>query len=396
MSRTLDERLADLTVRAGANVQRGQTLVVSAEPDHLPLVREIARVAYERGARFVDLAIFDPELKAVRLLHVADEDLDHIPPWLGAAVLAQGEDRAATIRVTGATRPLLLDDIDPARSGRDMLPMVPERRTVINDRSINWSLIPYPTAGWAEKVYPHAPDALDRLSAAIEHVCRLDAPDPVRAWRERLDDLTAVGARLTEHRFHAIRFRGPGTDLTVGLLPASRWITTEMRTYDGVTHMANLPTEELLTAPDPARVDGVVTATRPLVLGGSVIEGLKVRFENGAAVEATADRGAEVLEGYLRRDDGACRLGELALVDGQGRIGPLNTLFYETLLDENAASHLAFGWAYAAALDEGAGDAGNVSAIHIDFMIGSEETEVDGIARGGESTPVLRSGQWCI
>jgi aminopeptidase len=391
--------IAELAVTVGANVQPGQIVVVSAEPGHLPLAREIARAAYDRGARFVDVSVFDPLLKRVRVQHAAPDTLDFVPPWLGGSVLAQGDAGAATVRITGPTRPGALDGLDPLSAGRDMLPMLAERRAVINDRSINWTLVPHPSPGWAAVAHPHLPPdaALTRLVDELSHICRLDEPDPAAAWRERMDMLAGVGERLTERRFDAIRLRGPGTDLTVGLLPSSRWLTTAMSTRDGVGHLANLPTEELLTTPDPERVDGVVTSSRPLALAGATVDGLRIRFEGGRAVSIEADRGADVLKGYTTRDPGAARLGELALVDGLGRIGPLGTVFHETLLDENAATHLAFGWGYLAPVaDPGEHVRVNNSAIHVDFMIGSPEMTVEGLTRYGTAVPVLDRGDWRI
>ncbi|MET9426912.1 MULTISPECIES: aminopeptidase [unclassified Streptomyces] len=391
--------VAELAVTVGANVQPGQIVVVSAEPGHLPLAREIARAAYGRGARFVDVAVFDPLLKRVRVQHARPDTLDFVPPWLGDSVLAQGDAGAATVRITGPTEPGALDGLDPVLAGRDMLPMVAERRTVINDRSINWTLVPAPSAEWAALAHPTlAPDAaLSRLVDELLHICRLDEPDPAAAWRTRMADLADVGARLTARRFDAIRLRAPGTDVTIGLLPSSRWLTTSMHSRDGVQHLANLPTEELLTTPDPLRVDGVVTATRPLVLAGATVEGLRIRFEGGRAVSIEADKGGAVLEGYASRDAGAAYLGELALVDGSGRIGPLGTVFHETLLDENAATHLALGWGYLAPVEDPADHARiNTSAIHVDFMIGSPEMTVEGLAADGTAVMVLDHGVWTV
>ncbi|MDN3025875.1 aminopeptidase [Streptomyces sp. S.PB5] len=391
--------IAELAVTVGANVQPGQIVVVSAEPGHLPLAREIARAAYDRGARFVDVSVFDPLLKRVRVQHAEPDTLAFVPPWLPSAVLAQGEAGAATVRITGPTRPGALDGLDPALAGRDMLPMLPERRTVINDRSINWTLVPHPSPGWAAVAHPELPpeEALARLVDELSHICRLDEPDPAAAWRERMTMLAGVGERLTERRFDAIRLRGPGTDLTVGLLPSSRWLTTAMTNRDGVGHLANLPTEELLTTPDPERVDGVVASSRPLTLAGATVDGMRIRFEGGRAVSIEADRGADVLKGYTSRDPGAARLGELALVDGLGRIGPLGTVFHETLLDENAATHLAFGWGYLAPVADPDDHARvNTSAIHVDFMIGSAEMTVEGLTDDGTAVTILDRGDWRI
>ena len=219
---------------------------------------------------------------------------------------------------------------------------------MVNERTTNWTIVPYPTVGWARQVHPGLSDeeALARLSEQILHVCRLDEADPVAAWKERADLLVAIATRVTERRFDALRFEGPGTNLTVGLLPRTLFMAARFETIDGIVHMPNLPSEEIFGAPDPQRTEGVVRATKPLVIGGSIIRGLEVEFRDGRAVRIDADEGADVLRGYAARDEGASRLGEVALVDGDGRIGKLETVFFDTLLDENAASHIALGESY--------------------------------------------------
>jgi len=238
--------------------------------------------------------------------------------------------------------------------------------------------------------------ALERLWELVLHMCRLDEDDPVAAWIERQDVLVGVSERLTERRFEALHFEGPGTDLTVGLLPTSRWMSARFETVDGIVHMPNLPSEEVFTAPDPARVDGVVRSTKPLVVGGTIVRGLRVRFEGGRAVDIDADEGGELLAQYAQRDAGASRLGEVALVDAAGRIGPLDTVFYDTLIDENAASHIALGSAYEFTAGEQDHPRLNRSQIHIDFMIGSPQVDVTGMAAGGDRVPVLRAGAWQV
>jgi aminopeptidase len=232
----------------------------------------------------------------------------------------------------------------------------------------------------------------------VAFTLRLDEPDPAQAWRERLRELHEVGARIDARRFDALRFDGPGTELTVGLLPTSRFAgdAAGAETVDGVVFAPNLPTEEINTAPDPNRVDGVVTATKPLDLSGTVVRGLRVRFEGGRAVEIDADENAEALRARVSVDDGAARLGEVALVDREGRIGRTGTVFFNTLLDENAASHVALGNAYAVGVGEEDVPRINTSAIHIDFMIGGDDVDVTGLTRGGEEIPVLRGGAWQV
>ena len=393
------DQLANLAVRVGMNVQPGQVVAVASEIGKEDLTRAVARAAYRAGAKFVDVFYFDGHVKRARIEHAADETLDYVPPWYGARVLALGEARAARVALGGPVSPGLLSDLDPARAGRDRLPWLSEVMHVINDRSTNWSALPCPTPGWAQLVHPELreAEALARLCDEIAHVCRLDSDDPAQAWRDRMEGLEAVASRLAERGFDALHFEGPGTDLTVGLLPRARWATARFETVDGVPHMANLPSEEIFTSPDPLRTDGVVRSTKPLVLlDGTPIRGLRVRFEGGRALEIDADEGADLIRARCAVDDGAARLGEVALVDRESRIGSLGTVFYDTLLDENAASHIAFGNGFDFVLDEPERSRRNVSAIHIDFMIGGDEVEVTGLTGGGERVQVLSRGAWQI
>jgi aminopeptidase len=279
-----------------------------------------------------------------------------------------------------------------------MLPRVRESNQVLNDRSTNWNVAPCPTAGWAGLVYPDLePDtALDRLWQDIAHICRLDEDDPEAVWNERLDRLEAAAGRLSELELDSIHFKGPGTDLTVGLLRTGHWLAARFSTADGIVHAPNLPTEEVFTTPDPTRTEGVVQSTKPLLVSGTTVENLRVRFEGGRAVEIEADRGAATLRGLAARDAGASQLGEVALVDRESRIGQLGRVFSDTLLDENAASHIALGSGFVTAVEDAERDAVNHSDIHIDFMIGSNEVQVTGRTRSGDEVPLLRDGTWQI
>ena len=391
------DAMAELVVRFGANVQPGQVVAVGSEPGKEEMVRAIAEHAYRAGAKFVDLSVFDVHLKRARALYGNREDLDYVPRWLGQRVLALGELRAARISLSGPSAPHALDDVDPELIGLDMLPRVAESVAVTNAGTTNWSVVPAPTQAWALLVHPRLEPAaaLERLWAEVAHVCRLDEPDPIASWRVRLDELKRVAAALSEQHFDAIRLQGPGTDLTIGLLGSSRWIAADDQTTDGIPHRPNLPTEEVFTTPDPERVDGTVTATKPLFTSGTTITGLRVAFEHGRVTSIDADEGAEVLRALVARDDGAARLGELALVDGQGRIGPLQTVFYATLLDENSASHVALGAGYLVGVtDEDDRARVNQSQLHVDFMIGSGEVSIDGVRPGGEAVPIMRAHRW--
>jgi aminopeptidase len=393
------ERFADVIVGVGANVQPGQVVAIGSEPGKELLTRELARSAYRHGAKFVDVLYFDLHVKKARIELSGEDDLDYVPKWYGQRLLELGEERGARIGLSGPIEPTLFKGLDPARLGRDHLPFVKESMQVINARTVNWTVAPCPSPQWAQFVHRDLPaeEALARLEEQLIHIMRLDEADPAEAWRARVKTIHDAAAALDARRFDAIRLRGEGTDLTVGLLPSSVWTGGAMDTVGGISHIANVPTEEVFTAPDPERVDGYVRSTKPLVLGGTTIEGLRVRFEGGHAVSIEADTGGEVLEAMTKRDDGGTRLGELALVDKEGRIGPLDTVFYDTLLDENAASHIALGAAYELSVSDAAGkERINRSDIHIDFMIGSPEMEVDGLTADGEAVPVLRGGTWQI
>jgi aminopeptidase len=391
--RALVERLAELAVTGGANLQRGQILALSTEPGKEELARAVADAAYRHGAKFVDVSTFDLHVKRSRVLHGADEDLEFVPPWLGERVLALGDAHAARIGLTGPVEPKLFDGLDASRLARDPLPRLPEAVQVVNAMTTNWTLIPCPTLEWAQLVHPEAGDeALDRLWEDIARVCRLDEDDPSAAWRARADHLVAMSGRLDDARLTELHFTGPGTDLRVGLLGGSRWAGGRLETVDGVVHVPNIPTEEVFTAPDPERVEGEVRSTKPLVISGTTVEGLRVRFEGGRAVSIEADTGGEVLAELTRRDEGGARIGEVALVDRESRVGALDRVFYDTLLDENAASHIALGAAYAATVAEEDRERINKSEIHIDFMIGGEGVDVTGTLADGSTVPVLQGG----
>jgi aminopeptidase len=399
MDRRLLERYADLIVTVGANVQPDQVVAIESSPEAAPLVAAIARRAYGLGARFVDVSYFDPEVKRIRAELAPAETLDWVPPWLGRRMLDLGDLDAARVVLTPVIAPGQLEGVDPARAGRDRLPTVRELFHVIEEKSVAWTISPYPTEAWARVVYPDADDALERLWADVVHVCRLDEPDPAAAWDARIAELWQVASRIDALDLDAIRFDGPGTDLTVGLLPSSRFAREggASHTRTGVRHVANLPTEEIFTTPDPDRTEGVVAATKPLDVAGSLVEGLRIRFEGGRAVEIDADTNADALRARVDADENAGRLGEVALVDRESRIGRLGRTFFNTLLDENAASHLALGDGYSAPVGDPADvERINASTVHIDFMIGSDDVDVTGVTRSGKSVPLLRGGAWQV
>jgi aminopeptidase len=392
-------RLAELAVGFGANVQPGQIVAVTTSPGKEALTRAVARSAYERGALYVDVLVNDPYVKRQRIALAPDDSLDFVPRWQTDRLEWLSDEHAARITLDGPTAPDALDGLDAGRAGRDLSPYLPNSSDVVNRRTTNWCIVPSPTVGWAQHVYPDLPPdaALERLWETVVHVCRLESDDPVGAWRTRFDTLIGVADRLTERRFDAIRFHGEGTDLTVGLFPSCIWNAADFQTIDGLRHYPNLPSEEMFTTPDPTRTEGYVTTTFPRDLYGSIIEGLRLEFEGGRVVGIEADRASDAIRSVVAKDENAGRLGEVALVDGEGRIGPLNTVFFETLLDENAASHIALGNGYSFMLGDPNDQArSNRSAVHVDLMIGSPALHVDGITIGGEAVPLLRGGAWQI
>ena len=394
------EQIAALAVGIGANVQPDQIVTISLDAGQEPISRAVAEAAYARGAKFVDLSYFDPHVKRSRLRHAPRETLTFVPPWIGERILATGEAGVARISFQGPVEPHLLDDLDPELLGLDLLPRTREAITVTMKQQTNWCIVPFPTPGWAELVYPQLEpgEAYERLWQQIEWILRLNEPDPVAAWEARLEQLATISARLNALALDHLRYTGPGTQLTVGLLPGSSWISGAMENIHGVRFTANIPTEETFTAPDPLRVDGVVTATKPLLVPGAApIEGLRVRFEGGRAVQIDADSGAEILRSMCARDEGAARIGEVALVDRESRVGQSGSVFYSILLDENAACHLALGSAYPFSVAAGPDrERANSSSIHVDFMVGSAQVDVTGVRADGSEVPVLRGGAFVV
>jgi aminopeptidase len=395
---TWTDKLAELAV-FGANVQPGQLVAVTSYLGKEDLTRKVARAAYQRGAKYVDVLYFDQWLKRERIAHAAEDTLEYVPPWMRERLFYLSDEHAARVSLSGPHAPNALDGLDAGRAGRDLIPYLPETGEIVNRMTTSWCIVPAPTRSWAELVYPEleGDEAYEQLWEDVAHVCRLDADDPAEAWIERSAELKENADRLTARRFDALRLHGPGTDLTIGLLRSAHWAAGDLETVDGRRHSPNIPTEELFTTPDPARVDGHVTATMPLELSGSIISGIRVEFEGGRAVKIDADTGVDALRAVASHDDGASRLGEIALVDGAGRVGHLERVFYDTLLDENAATHIALGDGYDHPVEDPAEkERVNKSHVHIDFMIGSLELGVDGITTGGDTVPVLRAGSWQI
>jgi aminopeptidase len=391
------EALAALAVEGSANVADGQTVIVRANLVDAALVRAIVRAAYRRGAHQVEVEWNDPLVRKIRLEEAGDAALGWVSPWVHELPTKLGELHGSVITLVGNPAPGLYDDIEAGRLGRDTVPL-PEWGAVVAERTVNWAIVPSPTREWAGLVHPDLDGdaALERLWSQIEHVCRLDERDPGAAWRARAADLAGSSERLTLAQLDSLHFEGEGTDLHVGLLPGVRWLGGALTTVWGREHLPNVPTEEVFTSPDPERTEGVVRSTKPLLVNGRAVTGLRMRFEGGRAVEIEADSGAELLRELASRDEGAARLGEVALVDGSGRIGPLDTVFHHTLLDENAASHLAIGRGFPFLAEDPQPAARiNISAIHTDFMIGGPGVRVSGRTRDRRDVEVLaQDGTW--
>ena len=398
MDEALLERYADLIVRFGANVQPGQEVRLLSSVGKQELTRAIATRLYQVGAVFVSVRYGDSHIDRARLECAVDEALGYEPDWIVQMIRDHGTGHGATIGLSGNPWPGLLEGVDPERIARDRVPGRNELlENQVNSRN-NWTLAPGPTEGWARVVYPDLEpgDALARLWEQVVHMCRLDEDDPVAAWERRIDELNRVKAALNALHLDALHFAGPGTDLTIGLLPGSRWNGGFLTTETGIVHHPNLPTEEVFTVPDPERTQGVVQGSRPRELEGSIIRDFTLRFESGRLTGVEAAAGGEALEAWSRRDDGAARLGEVALVDSSGRVGPLDTVFYDTLIDENAASHIAIGLGFDWAVEEVDRPRVNRSEVHIDLMIGRPEMTVTGITVDGGQIPLLVGGHWQV
>ncbi len=386
-------RYAELAVRVGANVQPGQLVEVIGRVEHAQVVRAVTRAAYGAGARYVDVSYSDLHVRRALIEYAADDVLSWTPPWLLERAVEIGAENAAVVALTGEAEPELLADLPGERVGKArMLELAHENNRQVNEQLNNWTVVGVPNEGWARQMFGE-PDT-DRLWDVVEFCVRLDEPDPVTAWRAHVRHIGARAQALNNLHVDRIRFTGPGTDLTVGLLPESRWQGCESETAAGIPYVANMPTEEVFTTPDCRRTEGIVRSTRPLALYGQVVKGLEVRFEAGRIVELHADEGATVIRGQLDTDPRASFLGEVALVDGLSRIGKTGLTFFDTLFDENTTCHVAYGSAYAEAVEGGLIDGVNVSTVHTDFMIGGPEVSVDAVLRDGTEVPLLRSDVW--
>jgi aminopeptidase len=409
------EKYAEVIVRVGLNLQPGQRLLIGSSRfgretpfEAAPLVRHIAAKAYQAGSPLVDVIWGEPLLHVIRLENAGRDTLEVYPDWIAAGNLDHVKNGDALLGIV-ASDPDLFKGQDPELVG--ILQKVASEQNqelgiLISRWAINWLLVSLPTPAWAAKIFPNVPaqEQQDRLWDSIFKVTRVDQDDPVAAWNDHVQKLSVVTDYLNQKRYSAMKLTAPGTDLTIGLADGHIWFGGATESQNGISFIPNVPTEEVFTMPHRNRVDGVVNATKPLSYGGVLIEDFSVSFENGRAVKVTAANGESTLQKIIETDEGAARLGEIALVPHSSPISQSGLLFYNTLFDENAANHVALGRAYPDTIKGGSGlsaddyatAGGNVSLIHVDFMIGSGEMDVDGIAADGNSEPVMRKGEWAF
>jgi aminopeptidase len=366
---------------------------VVGDVDHAELVQAIADVAYQPGARFVDVDLADPRLHRLRALHAREDSLTYAPAWPEARIRELDEVHGASIRIV-SPMPGLFDDLDPERVARAQPPRSRAWRDV--EYRVNNTIIPGPTEAWARALRPDAAPAV-ALAALWEDMtvaCRLAEPDPVAAWRHRFAELGGRAKQLTALALDAVKLRGPGTDLVVGLPPSARWEPPSHVSDRGIEHVWNLPSEEVYTVPDKDRADGHARLTSPAVVGGRLVDDVTLTFAGGRVVAVEGSDGVDALRAYLARDDGTARLGEVALVDGAGAVGSLGRTFGLILLDENRAGHIALGFGFPDMVGPSHQHMVNTSGDHLDVTIGSDEVEVTGVDSSGREHPVLRGGGW--
>jgi aminopeptidase len=400
------ERLAEVAIKIGLQLQQGQDLVMTAPIAALPLVRLLTEQAYKAGAGLVTTFYADEVCTLARYRNAPDASFDRASGWLYEGMAKAFENGAARLAIAG-DNPMLLAGEDPAKVARanraNSMAYKPALEKISNFE-INWNIISYPNPSWAKLVFPDLPEeeAVRRLADAIFAASRVDVPDPVGAWKEHNANLAKRSSWLNSQRFDALHFTGPGTDLKIGLADGHEWEGGAATAKNGIVCNPNIPTEEVFTTPHALKVEGHVSSTKPLSHQGSLIDDIRVRFEGGRIVEAKASKGEEVLLKVLDTDEGARRLGEVALVPHSSPISASGILFYNTLFDENASCHIALGQCYSKCFVNG-GDltpeqikaqGGNSSLIHIDWMIGSGGIDIDGIHADGSRVAVMRKGEW--
>jgi aminopeptidase len=400
------DRLAEVAIKVGLQLKPGQDLLVTAPTVALPLVRKIAEHAYKAGAGLVTPILSDEAVTLSRYRFGRDDGFDRSAGWLYDGMSKAFAGNTARLAIVG-DNPMLLSGEDPAKVARankaNSIAYRPALERIVNF-DINWNIVAYPSPSWAKLVFPDDDEtlAVAKLADAIFAASRVDNDDAIAAWQKHNATLRSRTEWLNGLRFDALHYSGPGTDLTIGLAHGHEWQGGASTAKNGITCNANIPTEEVFTTPHARRVWGHVVSTKPLSYQGSLIEDIAVRFEEGRILEAKATRGEEVLNKVLDTDDGARRLGEVALVPHSSPISKSGLLFFNTLFDENAACHIALGQCYSKCFVDGAkltpeqiaAQGGNKSLIHIDWMIGSDKIDIDGLHADGRRVPVFRQGEW--
>jgi aminopeptidase len=385
------ERYAELVVKVGSNVQPGQEVFVYAAVEHHDLARALTRQAYKAGASYVHVIYRDGHARKAMIELGPDSALSYTTDWERSLVSSMKGN--ALIATTGDPEPDLMADLDGERVGRAVqVDLVQIQMQLMGEQALNWCGIGAPSEGWAKEVFGE-PD-VERLWEQVAFCMRLDEPDPVEAWRTHVARLQARAAQLDELAADSLRYRGPGTDLTVGLLPGIHWVAGSMDTSSGVTYVANMPTEEVFTTPDARRVEGTIRSTRPLPLFGQIVRGMEITFEGGRAVNVDAETGADLVRSHFATIENADRLGEVALVTKESRVGQTGLTFYDPLYDENATCHIAYGSGLTFLVDGEPMDGFNMANIHIDFMVGGPELEVDAVLADGSEVPLVRNEEW--
>lgn len=400
------DKLAEVAIKVGLQLQPGQDLVLTAPMSALPLVRKITEHAYKAGAGIVQPIFSDEEITLNRYRYAADASFDKAPGWLFEGMAKAFDGNAARLAISG-DNPMMLSQQDPAkvaRANRATSMAYKPALEKITGFDINWNIVSYPNASWARLVFPDEAEevAIKKLADAIFAASRVDVEDPIGAWKAHNAKLKERWTWLNGQQFASLHYTGPGTDLTIGLADEHRWKGGASEAKNGITCNPNIPTEEVFTTPHAQRVEGYVRSTKPLSHNGTLIADIEVKFEGGRIVEAKASKGEAVLQKVLDTDEGSRRLGEVALVPHSSPISKSGVLFYNTLFDENAASHIALGQCYADCFingtkmspDEIAKRGGNKSLIHIDWMIGSDKIDIDGIKPDGSKVAVMRKGEW--
>jgi aminopeptidase len=389
---------ARLVLQVGVNLEPGQELLVESSLDHAPLARALTEEAYAQGARFVDVRYSDPYLRRAQAEGASDDMLQHAPQWVVDRLQHATDAGAAAVAISGGSDADVFVGVDQARLTKTRAKALDETWIgMALGRRTRWAIIACPTERWAQEVFG-APD-VERLWQALAVTLRLDEPDPVAAWHRRVDELQDRAVALTERRFASLRYRGPGTELDVPLLEGGLWMAAGESTLEGRPYVPNMPSEEVFTSPHRDGANGIVRASMPFSFRGTMVEGLALRLVDGEIVEVRAAHGADAVQAQMAADPGARRLGEVALVDGSSRVAATGIVFRNTLLDENAASHIAWGQGIPWTLPDVPGSeleahGLNLSGVHTDFMIGSPELDVDGVEAGGAVVRLLRGGDW--